>query len=259
MKELIRVDIRPVGDTAVQTCSARDLHAFLEVGKVFAAWIQERIEQYGFEKGKDFEVFSDSGNNPQGGRPTKEYSLTLNMAKELAMVERNQKGKEARQYFIECERIAKEQSRHSSPTPSLTKRAAFSLTDRTRSYKIIADMMVKMGVKPEMAAAAMLQALHTDAGATIEPFRLALPAIEDVCNLNQKQLGDILGVSSREIGRLLRESGLMEDDESGQRIVTKKGKKFGEMKPYRHGNGHCGYEPRWNPSVADYLTRDISA
>lgn len=51
----------------------------------------------------------------------------------------------------------------------------------------------------------------------------------------------------------------MEDDESGQRIVTKKGQKFGEMKPYRHGNGHCGYEPRWNKGVLDFLTRDISA
>src|SRR5690606_14378984 len=47
------------------------------------------------------------GENPKGGRPAKEYALTIDMAKELSMVERNDKGKEARQYFIECERRAK--------------------------------------------------------------------------------------------------------------------------------------------------------
>ena len=48
--------------------------------------------------------FSNSVNNPAGGRPIKEYAITLDMATELAMVERNEKGKQARQYFIECER-----------------------------------------------------------------------------------------------------------------------------------------------------------
>ena len=107
MNELIQVAERQIGDGTVQTVNARDLHAFLEVGKVFAAWIQERIEQYGFIEHHDFVVFSDSGNNPKGGRPAKEYAISLDMAKELAMVERNDKGKQARHYFIECERRAK--------------------------------------------------------------------------------------------------------------------------------------------------------
>ncbi len=98
-----------IGKVAVQTVNARELHRFLEVGKVFAAWISERIQQYGFIETVDFAVYSETGNNPQGGRPTKEYVITLDMAKELAMVERNEKGKQARQYFIECERRAKTQ------------------------------------------------------------------------------------------------------------------------------------------------------
>ncbi|SCX57616.1 anti-repressor protein [Nitrosospira sp. Nsp1] len=71
---------------------------------MFAAWIQERIALYGFVENQDFVVVSDSGNNPKGGRPSRDYHITLDMAKELAMVERNEKGKQARQYFIECER-----------------------------------------------------------------------------------------------------------------------------------------------------------
>ena len=89
---------------------ARKLHAYLEVGKDFSTWIKARINAYGFVEGVDYvkeEVFPNSGENPLGGRPSAEYHLTLDMAKELAMVERNQKGKEARRYFIECERIAR--------------------------------------------------------------------------------------------------------------------------------------------------------
>ncbi len=117
---LIPVVSQVIGGQSVQTVDARTLHAFLEVGKVFAAWIQERIEQYSFEQGKDFEVFSDSGNNPQGGRPTKDYALTLDMAKELAMVERTPKGKQARQYFIECEKRLRSGG-YTAPAPTGSK------------------------------------------------------------------------------------------------------------------------------------------
>jgi anti-repressor protein len=100
---LIPIAVGPLGDE-IQTTDARNLHGFLEVGRIFAAWIQDRIAEYKFVEGRDFVVFSGSGNNPQGGRPSREYAITLEMAKELAMVERTDKGREARQYFIECER-----------------------------------------------------------------------------------------------------------------------------------------------------------
>ena len=90
------------------TVSARQLHSFLGVGKVFGAWIQDRIASFGFVEGQDFviignEFFPDSGKT-SGGRPAKEYYLSIDMAKELSMVERNEKGKQARRYFINCER-----------------------------------------------------------------------------------------------------------------------------------------------------------
>ena len=109
---LINVNERDLGNGSVQTVNARDLHAFLEVGKVFAAWIKERIEQYGFADGTDYVTFENLSfpkSESAKARPQRiiEYALTLDMAKELAMVERNEKGKQARQYFIECERKAK--------------------------------------------------------------------------------------------------------------------------------------------------------
>ena len=97
-----------IGVETVQTVNARDLHTFLEVGKMFANWIKDRIQQYGFIEGRDFiEVVAETGKNSSGGRPAREYHISLDMAKELSMVERNEKGKQARQYFIEMERRVK--------------------------------------------------------------------------------------------------------------------------------------------------------
>lgn len=123
MHELIKIGARTMSGTTTQTVNARDLHAFLEVGKMFAHWIKDRIEQYGFVEHHDYVVFAETGNNPSGGRPAKEYAITLDMAKELAMVERNDKGKQARLYFIECERRAKETT-HRDPIQLLSDPAA---------------------------------------------------------------------------------------------------------------------------------------
>ena len=105
MNELIQVAERQIGDGAIQTVNARELHAFLGVGKDFSTWMNDRIQQYGFVENQDFVIFSQNCEKPKGGRPAKEFALTLDMAKELAMVENNDKGREARQYFIECERL----------------------------------------------------------------------------------------------------------------------------------------------------------
>ncbi|MCK8784262.1 antA/AntB antirepressor family protein [Roseomonas sp. NAR14] len=92
--------------------NARELHGFLGVGKRFTTWIQDRIAQYGFVAGVDFTTAAgvslpEPGSAKARAQTTSEYHLTLDMAKELAMVERNDAGKRARQYFIECERRAK--------------------------------------------------------------------------------------------------------------------------------------------------------
>ena len=84
--------------------SARELHAFLESKRDFSNWIKDRIEKYGFIENQDFEVFNKFGENSNGGRPLIEYALSIDCAKEISMVEGNEKGKQARRYFIECEK-----------------------------------------------------------------------------------------------------------------------------------------------------------
>lgn len=91
-----------------QLVNARELHGFLEVGTKFTDWIKDRIEKYGFIENEDFTSFSENTEKPIGGRPITEYILTLDTAKEIAMVQNNDKGKEIRKYFISIEKKYKQ-------------------------------------------------------------------------------------------------------------------------------------------------------
>jgi anti-repressor protein len=99
MNELIRIN----NDNKV---SGRELHDFLEVGRDFTNWMKQMIG-YGFNEHADYEVYAKNGENPSGGRPSVDYSMTIDMAKEICMIQRTDKGKQARQYFIECEKRLK--------------------------------------------------------------------------------------------------------------------------------------------------------
>ena len=87
----------------VQLCNARELHAFLEIKNKYADWIKDRINEYGFIQDEDYIIVTER----TSGRPRKEYHITLDMGKELGMVERNERGRQIRQYFIRCERTLK--------------------------------------------------------------------------------------------------------------------------------------------------------
>ena len=100
MTELIKITEHN-GQRAV---SARELHHVLGSKQEFANWIKSRIEKYGFIENQDYQVFDNFIKNPDGGRPLKEYALSIDMAKEIAMVEGNERGRQVRQYFIKCER-----------------------------------------------------------------------------------------------------------------------------------------------------------
>lgn len=82
----------------------RDLHEFLEVKKDYTDWFK-RMVGYGFTEGEDF---SPVWGKSTGGRPKQDHIMSLDMAKEISMIQRTERGKQARQYFIECERRLKQ-------------------------------------------------------------------------------------------------------------------------------------------------------
>ena len=97
----------------VQLCNARSLHAFLESKQQYSHWIKDRIADYGFQQNEDYLIVTERTN----GRPRKEYHITLDMGKELGMVERNERGRQIRKYFIECERRATQPKQIALPEP----------------------------------------------------------------------------------------------------------------------------------------------
>ena len=96
MDELIRINF----NSERPTVSGRDLHAALDVRTAYKDWFP-RMCDYGFEEGTDFCSFLSEST---GGRPAQDAVLTIDMAKELCMIQRNEKGKQARQYFLQIEK-----------------------------------------------------------------------------------------------------------------------------------------------------------
>ena len=96
MNDLIAINY----DTDNPTVSGRELHEALEVETRYNDWFK-RMSEYGFTEGEDF--YSNLSKTSDGGRPSTDHQLTIPMAKEICMLQRNEKGKQFRQYFIKVE------------------------------------------------------------------------------------------------------------------------------------------------------------
>ena len=108
MNELIPLTERD----GAQAVLGRDLHNFLEVKERYNDWFPRMVD-YGFSAGQDF---TETSVKPNGaGRPRTDHIVTLDMAKEISMIQRTDKGKQARAYFLECERRAKQPAELSGP------------------------------------------------------------------------------------------------------------------------------------------------
>ena len=107
MNELIPIH----NNDGAQAVMGRDLHAFLEVGRDYTNWFKQMVG-YGFIEGQDF---TPDLAKSTGGRPRADHIVSLDMAKEISMIQRTDKGKQARAYFLECERRAKQPAELSGP------------------------------------------------------------------------------------------------------------------------------------------------
>ena len=160
----------------------------------FADWIKNRINEYDFVENQDFISFSENLEKPTGGRPSQEYFITLDMAKELAMVERTEKGKQARQYFIECEKKLKSQI---APQPA---QPIGETEDKLRTIILALD---HSSISPVAKETAIITSAETLTGVSIG-YR---PQIEQT-TYSAKEIGDVLGISANRVGRIANAHGL---------------------------------------------------
>lgn len=175
-------------DTLIQAVNARELHTFLQNKRQFSDWIKQRIAEYDFIENQDFVSFSQNCEKPKGGRPTTEYAITLDMAKELSMVERNEQGKMARRYFIECERIARQVM--TAPMPVRPTTPTLSEADFAILQTVVRDLSAQMA-HPKASEFAIWARLR---------------AVCDVSSIHNIRYGDMWTVQGElsRIGRILR-------------------------------------------------------
>ena len=209
MTELISLQPQTVNGATVETVSARELHEFLGSKQDFSTWIKNRISEYGFVENQDFvslhKKMERENKAPQKNGAEKsmtydnwqgriEYYVTLDMAKEISMVERNEKGREARKYFIECEKKLKEQT---TPQPV---QPIGETEDKLRTIILALEHTTLSDVAKETA---IITSAETLTGISIG-YR---PQIEQT-TYSAKELGDVLGISANRVGRIANAHGL---------------------------------------------------
>lgn len=119
MNELIPIITHSIGGTTVPACNGRELHMFLGVGKDYTNWIKAQIERARLIEHRDFEVYALLGEKPQGGRPSKEYALSIEAAKHISMMSGTERG-----FSVHEHRVASVSGGH-RPFPDLLQEPFF--------------------------------------------------------------------------------------------------------------------------------------
>ena len=138
-------------NTDTQTVSARELHGKLNIGTEFAKWFS-RMCEYGFCAENDYlEVIVKNDENSKGGRPATDYNISVDMAKQICMIQRTPEGKEVRQYLIDLEKawntpeqvFARALRMADETIKSLKDRCKFLGTQVVENQKVIAELQPK--------------------------------------------------------------------------------------------------------------------
>jgi phage anti-repressor protein len=133
-KQFIPVTSTIINNESIPTVNARELHVFLEVSKDFSSWMKVQSERARLIENQDFVVFTQKGENPQGGRSSIEYHLTIEAGKSIGMMSATDKGFQIRDYFIECERQAKQKA---IPTGNLALAEVMLLAMKEQEVRLV--------------------------------------------------------------------------------------------------------------------------
>lgn len=159
MNELIQVKVNKNNE---QVVSGRDLHEFLEINTPYVKWFNRMLE-YGFEENIDYLVTDIFVHNSKGGRQTQiDHILKMDMAKEICMIQRTEKGRKARRYFIEIEKAWNDPQKVLERANNIQKRVDISIGKHKRQRPLLnyildymdfgdVDFMASMyNISPEM-------------------------------------------------------------------------------------------------------------
>ena len=196
MNELIKINY----ETEEPTVSARELHEKLNIGTRFNDWFT-RMKEYGFEEQKDF--YSFLSKTSEGGRPATDYNISVDMAKQICMIQRTPEGRECRQYFIDLEKAWN--------TPEQIMARALKMADKTIA-KLQGDnqkLLEEVNVKNQVIGELRPKADYTD------------KILQNKGLVTITQIAKDYGMSGQEMNKILHELGI-QFRQSGQWLLYKK-------------------------------------
>jgi anti-repressor protein len=195
MNDLIKTHENENGELEV---SGRELHEFLEVKTAYKDWFP-RMSEYGFEEGQDFRSkMSES----TGGRPSADHRMTITMAKELCMLQRTDKGKRARQYFLQLEQAWN--------TPEMVMARAIKISARVIEEKDNVIMLQEKQIEELKPLAAYVKTiLNNKSLVTVE------------------QIAQDYGMSAQKLNKMLHELHIQYKGGNGQWILYREHKPYG--------------------------------
>lgn len=136
MTELIPILQTEFNGAEINSVNARDLHKALESKQDFSTWIKRRLDETDAVENVDYMVFHKKMENPDGGRPQIEYILTIDIGKEIAMLERNEIGKKVRRYFIEVQKAHQQKTIPLTQAEILAQSAALLVEHERRTIAL---------------------------------------------------------------------------------------------------------------------------
>ncbi|MDO9492846.1 phage antirepressor KilAC domain-containing protein [Acetobacterium sp.] len=196
MNDLIKI---VVNENQEPTMSGRELHAFLEIGTAYKDWFP-RMKEYGFDEPEDYTplIFE----HPQNKQPCTDHILKLDMAKEIAMIQRSEKGKLARQYFLQIEKD------WNSPEKVIAR--ALIMANKKLEFK---DGVIKMQEKQ------------------IEELKPLAAYVKTILNnkslVTVEQIAQDYGMSAQKLNKILHELHIQYKGGNGQWILYREYKPFG--------------------------------
>lgn len=220
--------------------TAKALYEFLELNKSnYAKWCKKNILENDFaEENIDYIVFVLKDENPQGGRPTTDYKLTASFAKKLAMSCQNERGEQAREYFLKVEQKLKQTitKKETSLTDEKQQKLelqkmraeAMKLNAQTRAFNSLMKSLDNKKLSPIAMQVFGLKGLEGIFGVDVGNY---LPEVEKT--YSAKEVGEMLGISANKVGRIANANGL-KTPEYGRYVADKSKNSDKEVESFRY-------------------------
>lgn len=255
--ELIKISYN---DKNEQVVSGRELHEFLEVKTPYKKWF-DRMAEYGFVENVDF-VTVDKNVYGQNGQlmPQKEtdHAIKLSMAKELAMIQRTDKGKQARLYFIECEKKLKEVVQTSQQQRLYERSPQELLSDNAIALNKMFETL-KLNIPKELIVSTAIEGTTNMIGYGFPEVKALLNKQDEEEYHSASGLLSRLNIKRNRTNEVLILLGLQQKGTTTMQkyTLTDLGKNYGVERSYVN-KGHQGYQILWKETLIDYVKTRIN-